>query len=68
MIFQSLLLEECRDCRHYDQQDFKILAVIGSGGFSSVHVANWNNTGSKFAIKKIAKCRSTEEEIINEVC
>ena len=42
--------------------------MIGSGGFSSVHVANWNNTGSKFAIKKIAKCRSTEEEIINEVC
>jgi hypothetical protein len=41
--------------------------VVGSGGFSSVHVAQWKNTQSVFAIKEFDE-RSTEEIIINEVC
>ncbi|GES73514.1 kinase-like domain-containing protein [Rhizophagus clarus] len=37
----------------YDHQDFEILPVtIGSGGFSSVSAARWNNTSTIFAIKK----------------
>jgi hypothetical protein len=56
-----------KDYRHFDHKDFKILAGICSGGFASVYAANWKNTTSKFAIKKITKF-STEKEIINEVC
>ncbi|GBB96979.1 hypothetical protein RclHR1_02890006 [Rhizophagus clarus] len=55
-----------KDCRHYDYQEFKILAVIGSGGSASVHAAYWKDDTTKFAIKKITKS-SMEEEIINEV-
>ena len=54
------------ECKYYDPNDLKILPVIGSGGFSSVHAAYWKNTLSKFAIKKFDE-RSTKEIIINEV-
>ena len=63
------LRKDCDVCdyvRDYNPRDFKNFSVIGSGGFASVHAAEWKNTRSKFAIKKFAK-GSTEEEIINEV-
>ena len=47
-------------------QDFKILTVIGSGGFASVHTAYLKITQLIFAIKKFDE-GSTEEMIINEV-
>ncbi|CAB5359902.1 unnamed protein product [Rhizophagus irregularis] len=58
-----LRLEECRN---YESHDFRVLPVIGSGEFASVHAAYWKNTQSKFAIKKFDKI-STEKEIINEI-
>ncbi len=58
------LLEECR---HYDHQDFKNFEEIGSG-CSLVYAANWKDTSSKFAIKKISKFSTEEKEILIEVC
>ncbi|CAB5210158.1 unnamed protein product [Rhizophagus irregularis] len=55
------------DCHHYVNQDFKILAVIGSGGTASVHAAYWKDDATKFAIKKITKSVIEEEIIINEI-
>ncbi|GBC43948.2 uncharacterized protein OCT59_014828 [Rhizophagus irregularis] len=56
-----------KDCHHYVNQDFKILAVIGSGGTASVHAAYWKDDATKFAIKKITKSVMEEEIIINEI-
>ena len=59
-------MEKDCDVRYYNPQDFKNLFEVGSGGFSSVHAAEWKNTRAKLAIKKYAK--SFTHEIINEVC
>ncbi|RGB28661.1 kinase-like domain-containing protein [Rhizophagus diaphanus] len=55
-----------KDYRHYNHQDFEILSEIGTGGSAAVYAANWKNTTSKFAIKKITKL-SAGKEIINEI-
>ncbi|CAB4408622.1 unnamed protein product [Rhizophagus irregularis] len=61
----NVLLDDKIIC-YYDSQEFRNYAKIGSGGFSTVHVAYWKNT-TKFAIKKFYENLSSMKEIINEV-
>ncbi|PKK63577.1 hypothetical protein RhiirC2_716887 [Rhizophagus irregularis] len=61
----NVLLDDKIIC-YYDSQEFKNFAKIGSGGFSTVHVAYWKNT-TKFAIKKFNENLNSMEEIINEI-
>ncbi|PKB94783.1 kinase-like protein, partial [Rhizophagus irregularis] len=61
----NVLLDDKIIC-YYDSLEFRNFAKIGSGGFSTVHVAYWKNT-TKFAIKKFYENLSSMKEIINEV-
>ncbi|PKC01605.1 kinase-like protein [Rhizophagus irregularis] len=61
----NVLLDDKIIC-YYDSQEFKNFAKIGSGGFSTVHIAYWKNT-TKFAIKKFIENLNSMEEIINEI-
>ncbi|UZO03952.1 uncharacterized protein OCT59_024351 [Rhizophagus irregularis] len=60
----NVLLDDKIIC-YYDSQEFKNFVKIGSGGFSTVHVAYWKNT-TKFAIKEFNENLNSMEEIINE--
>ncbi|GBC22589.2 kinase-like domain-containing protein [Rhizophagus irregularis DAOM 181602=DAOM 197198] len=61
----NVLLDDKIIC-YYDSQEFKNFVKIGSGGFSTVHVAYWKNT-TKFAIKEFNENLNSMEEIINEI-
>ena len=47
--------------------DFKIISVIGLGGFSIVYKAKFKKTGRLFAIKQISKNKISKKKIINYV-
>ena len=58
---------ENEEITFYDYREFHNVSEIGSGGFSSVYIACWKNTQTKYAIKKFSKASITKDEVINEV-
>ncbi len=45
--------------------DFKIISIIGIGGFSIVYKAKFKKTGRLFAIKQISKNKISKKKILN---